>query len=277
MDPHQESSEATRCIERDGRMMPARDALGNRESEATPRRGAASHSVKAVEGAVALLYGYARPAVRDLDQGPPLLRANRNIDGATLGSVLDRVLQQVAKQNTQGFRLAGHREGLGIDDPQIDASLPGCRKHVANGEGDGFTQVGRRAFGRLGGGVLTRQYQHLVDEAPGAIDAREHTACRHRSRLAIGGALHALDLQTQGRQRRSQLVGRIGDEASLCIEGFGKPRKQEIDFVNQRANFVWQPRHRQGRQLIGGSTSDLLSGAREWARRLRYDPPNGQH
>jgi hypothetical protein len=127
-------------------------------------------------------------------------------------------------------------------------------------------------------GFLAGQHQQLLDQAYRAVYALVEPG---DAGLAFGGrvavAAQGLGLQLERRQRRTQLVRRVGHKMFLCLEGAAHAAEQQVELVHQRPHLVGQPFGGQRRQIIGAAARHLAPGPLYGRQRAADDPPDGQH
>jgi hypothetical protein len=104
---------------------------------------------------------------------------------------------------------------------------------------------GRRA------GLASRQRQQLLDQPRRALDACGQRGLRLVAGCVVAGAAQQAELQPQRRQRRAQLMRRVGDKRALRVEGHRQALQQRIQCAHQRRRLVGQPVERQRRQRVG--------------------------
>ena len=119
---------------------------------------------------------------------------------------------------------------------------------------------------RCGAVLESRHREQLLDEPRRARHAGIESCQR---RLAFGrfaGRAERIDLQTQRRERRAQLVCGIRNERALVLERGREPPQQIVERIDQRRHFVGEPcdRQRLGRhRLAAPQTQCQLVQGRE--------------
>ncbi len=256
------------------------DRLDDGQAQATAGGLAAGHAVEAVEHAFAFVRRDAGAAVFHLHRHRAGAAEHRDVDGAPARGVLDRVVDQVAQQDLQRVGLAFDAGRVSLLQAQVDALGSGHARQVGGRAARQVGQVhrpglGSRAFG--GGGLLPRQDQELFNQARSAVDAGRQAAHCHLARFWRIGAVQALCLQAQGRERRAQFVRGIGHEMLLGLERSAHAAKQQVQFLHQRAHFVGQAGIGNRRQIVGLARRHLRAHARHRLQRATDDPPHDQH
>jgi hypothetical protein len=155
------------------------------------------------------------------------------------GRVVDGVVDQVAHQLLQqrGVAVEHHARcaGLGAVVAQVDALLDGARHGLAH-HLDGEPRQVAGLVVRVGAVALgARQRQQLVHRVRGALAGAADLLERLLQLVGIGAlALRQVGLHAQARQRRLQLVRRVGQKALLRADGVVELVEQLVHRRHQR-------------------------------------------
>ncbi len=154
-----------------------------------------------------MLSGDARASVGDGEQRLVSIRRHANVDRRCLGSILDRVVNDIRDRLAEHQTIGGDRHAVRHVDREPLIPLfrknPERRHHVA-GE---LPEVDAFAREPDGAGVAMRQAQQCVDEIRQAVDLFEHAADGFFVfRRCTGFAEPDLTNAANHGERRSELV-----------------------------------------------------------------------
>src|SRR5438270_3178579 len=191
------------------------------DGEAQPAAGArgAGHAVEAFQNALALLGRDARAVILDFHERPPVARPGAHGNVAAARRVFDRVVDQVAERLAQEERVSADARRR-----EFEAEVELARERAVP------PFVGRALRQTL----RVRRRTRL--DMPTALGARQGKQLVRQPRDAYGGAVHLLDFDSallrarlrerelgvppQPRERRAQLVRRVGEKALLVAVRF---------------------------------------------------------
>jgi hypothetical protein len=257
-----------------------RHRLGDRQPQATAGGRRVGQAVEAVEHARALGLRNARAAVLH-HQHPPargLADQHADLDAAAGRRILDGVFNQIAQQQAQRVGMARHQGRFQAREPDLLRTDLGVGHRLADHRARQRHQVQRRRRGALGQArLLARQFHQLAHQPRGAVDAGVQPLQRALAGLGVAGAAQPLHLQPERRQRRAQLVRRVGHEALLHLEGLAQALQQTVEFLHQRANLVGQVLPGQRRQVVGAARGHLLPHPFHRRQRAAHQPAHGEH
>ena len=197
-----------------------------------PRRGGAGHAVEAVEHAIALLRGNAGPVVADDQHGArPVSRAG-----------VRPTRRPGRPQANSGSRcragcgpVRAARLGLAIARGTASRAFQAEVDVAPSASGSISSITSRTSCGRSTGSalaaaivLLARQRQQLLDQAGRPCDAGFEPSHGLVAVCAGRRRPQRLHLQVERRQRRAQLVRRIGDERALALDGLLEPGQQVV-------------------------------------------------
>ena len=252
------------------------DAAHQRQAQAAARGllGLRLGAVEAVEDPAALGVRNAGPIVLDHQQRLSAAALQAQVDAAT--PVLDAVVQQVAQQHGQRLAVAVHQHRIAAFHAQVDA--PGLRErgrvdHAVAAQRIQRDRLRRRL--RLGT-VLPGQREQLLDQMGRAVDALPELLQRLRAGGVVRRAPQRLQLQLQRRQRRAQLMRRVGDEVLLLLEGLPHAVQQAVEFGDQRLDLGGEVLVVDRRQVLRRAARQLLAHPLQRRQRMRDHPPHDQ-
>ena len=98
--------------------------------------------------------------------------------------------------------------------------------------------------------LVARQGEQLLHQVNRALDRRAEIGARLEPRRLVRRSIEQLQLQTNRRQRRAQLVGGIGNEGALRLKCRMQAHQQAIELFDQRRDFLRQPVRGDGRQAV---------------------------
>ena len=231
--------------------MPFDDAAYDRQPQpAALRRIVAGRTIavvhdpiEAVEHTLQRLRRNARTVIADPQPHTAAIgRCQRHLDARGRRIVAQRILEQVADQDTQRIRIALHggRKTIGrVERHRRTAFARGDRQigdHGARKRG----QVHRR--GRLleRAGLLARQGQQLRHQPDRSLQPAAHHREGFAAFVVVAGAFGELDLQLQRGQRRAQFVSGVGDECALRQHRALEPRQQIVQRVREGQDLARQ-------------------------------------
>ena len=142
------------------------------DGQSEPAAGRLLSPVQAMEAAqdrIPATGGNSRAAVADVQVAPTIGDGYPDTHRAAGRCVADGVVDQIADQHAQPFRLAGDDAAGGGSKREIEILFEYL---VPETGADGFgqhRQVNRLRIGQSGFGVETGQLQHLVDEVGSAV------------------------------------------------------------------------------------------------------------
>jgi hypothetical protein len=185
--------------------MQARDGLGDGQAEAAAfrlRRTFRGRAVEALQHALTLGGRDAGAAVVHRQDEMAGRAQHLHVHRAAFGRVLDGVVDQIAQQDGQGLRVAGHGGVLGLRVDGRQAQVDGARLRGGGSLRHGLAcQIGQRhgLRGRAHGGLrlVPGQGQELLHQARGAVDAGGQALGGVLARGGVGRALQGLGLQLE--------------------------------------------------------------------------------
>ena len=218
------------------------DRAHDREPQTRSARGAVARrvgAVEAIEDALALLGGNARPVVFD-EEPDPSRRAGLDAhahEPPLGGRVLDRVAHQVAQRLGEPVGVGSQRRRR--DGTELEAAV-GEQAHPVP------QLAARRTVRSIGSirrnwvcSVLASSSRSSTRRLMRAISACTRRSTRRTS--APDGSLlrgEHLELAADHGQRRAQLVRGVGDERALARERVGEPVEHVVEGVGQHAHLV---------------------------------------
>src|SRR6185312_7298604 len=217
-------------LERDAGTMAVGDRADDGQAESASPLGGVRAAEEAVEHALALGRRNAGTLIHDRQpRAGDRLRFGSTVDAdhylSADRAVSDGVVDEVANEDAKRIAIAVHENGLvrarglgGSREAQLDLALLGERVHILDRlartglECDGL-QLQGRAFG-----LLASEREQLARKMDGALDRATEPRASFASSALIACTIEQLKLQRQRRERRAQLVSRIGDEGPLLLE-----------------------------------------------------------
>src|SRR3954468_23566430 len=246
-------------LQRDARAVQRRDLADDGQPEPAAVLLRPEDAVEALEHAGSLLHRDRRAVVADREAALPVRgAAGLHRHAPAFLAVADRVVDQVVDQLAQAVCI--RMDGQGLLRPleaQVDVALDGLRHpfhaHVQR-EGVQVQRVQLHLLQRAR--LVARERKELAHQArePVGTDVQLRQRMAHALGLAL--AQGQLDLRLQAAHGRLQLVGGIGDEAILEVEGAGQARHEAVDFVHQRAHLAGDVVRLDGAQVRGGAAGD---------------------
>ena len=158
--------------------------------------------------------------------------------------------------------------------PSHEYHASGLRTEIDALGGRECDHVGHTAAGKRGqvnphqwpvrhAGFFARQRQQLLRQPRGALQAASEFGKRRLALGVAGSAFGELRLQMHRRERRAQLVRRIGDERALRGQRLPKAFEQSVEGVDQRLHFT---RHRRIRPAARALWKSVAPGRPPRAR-----------
>ena len=184
----------------------------------------AARSPEALERVLGVLGAQAGAVVADGHERAVALLAHGDPDGAALGPVHERVLDQVAERASERVRVPADAHGSGC----IDG-------HLSSGAVERELIQPHRLCTAGARGVLSGECEQLVEQAREsrgvALDVGQH--------VGVGAVLcDVRGIAPQRGERGPQLVRGIGDEAALGLARLLERGEHRIERLRQRADLV---------------------------------------
>src|ERR1700687_4476042 len=241
------------------------------------RAGAGSRRVRfveALEDPLAILDRDARAVVPDHQSRPARVHLETDRDGRT--GVPERIVDEDPQELPQRVLVAGH---LDVDQVDLEPALGMDGRRLASHVHDHRTQVDWREL-EPKPRVRARQREQSIDQPAHALAFLRNvrggrTLDRFGDRRPVRKqARVALD----GRQRRPQLVRRVGDEAALRVQRGGEPSIGVLELVQHAVEAGGEQRHLITASGSGQAAPEIaragdLSGRPQNARGRRISPP----
>ncbi|MDA8286436.1 MAG: hypothetical protein M0Z42_24765 [Actinomycetota bacterium] len=215
--------------------MVADDGRHDRQTEASPSGDARTRGVSAeerVEDAVSVLRVHAGAVIGHFEQHMIFKEPNADLDRHPLCGVLDGIRHQVVHDLSETRRVSmNHGFGWRFKD---DVAVGRRHTRSSDGRGDHRDQVhGSEHQGSLT--IEASQKQQVVDEKPHAVGFLSDAM--HGDRQVSGvlsGAIEDLGVSLDRRERRTQLVGRVSQEAAQALLGRGAGRERFLNLCQHR-------------------------------------------
>ncbi len=256
--------------------MGRRDQVDDREAE--PGAALAAGLVGAAEALERPLEEAGRKAravVADVQLDAPVRRARPEPDRAL--AVAERVLDQVVERLLEPQPVAGEDDRAAVD-LEAAAGLVGAHGEAA---GDRLEQRARLDLlpPELQLALLPPREQQQVLGDPGEPVGLDRGGAERL--LELGDRplppQRQVELRPQQRERRPQLVARVGDEAALVLDGGLDPRQHLVQRPAEPGDLVLAGRHGQpapGR--LGGDPGGLAAHLVDRPERGAGEPPAGE-
>jgi hypothetical protein len=183
--------------------------------------------------------------------------------------VSDGVLEQVEHESFDQARLAEQPGGLKPAINRNSAHLGLAEKPVGDIPGDDV-QLDRR---RMGDPPLPlSQCQKGVDQPLLLFVLLQHllTGLPECARAGVGIAQHHFHHRANGGERSAQLVGGVGHEPALSLEGAFQSAQQSVDRVSELPELI--ARAGQGKTPMKVGLRDLLGGGCDRPQRPEHSP-----
>ncbi len=233
----------------------------DRQPEARAAGLAAVAAPEALEHQLALGRGDARPPVHHPRHA---LRLDLDLDRGALRRMGEGVLHQIADRLEQHLRLAAHPDRTGrAGQGQMPAPGQGQGRHIFHHPAAQVLEIDpmRRVEHE---GLQLRHAQQLADDAAHDVDVGLDLV----SGRAVGQGAHP---HAQDRQRRAQLVRRVGGELPLDAEALLEPVERLVHRLGQGRDLIGQAIGGQTQRQAGGP--DVLGHLRRLHHR-REGPPH---
>jgi hypothetical protein len=201
------------------------DRLRDRESESRAAAHGAGCAPEPLEDAGHVLGANAGPVVVDFDEHLAVVGADPYEDSASTRCVPDRVVDQDDDQLAEAGVIATDHAGLRID-AERDAAIAGELREGSGAFGRHVAEVHRHPAQRDRAGIGASEEQQVVDERREVTDLGiDVVECLGRGLRLAAIAAEMLDGAPDDRQRRSQLMARVGGELALTAQG--RPLRDE--------------------------------------------------
>ncbi len=210
--------------------------FGNASSDSQAKPGPASEALvkpdETAEGPFSLSCGDTRPLVADGNVVALAGGCEAGCNGGVLGAVLDGIGQQRPHEGIDQRPMAACQSlDRFIFQDRVDI-LSECQWcHIGNALLQNFRQVMILAR-EVRAGIDPVQQQHLLHQMHHPVHGK-YQVCKPIRVISTG----FLEIKAQRRQRRPELMGGIGGEASLPLQGLVKAVQQAVDSVNQARHF----------------------------------------
>ena len=214
-----------------------RDLLDDGQAQA----GTAGDRVDAVESRERIFHDRRRQAIAivgDFQREAFRRRSHADRDNAGIARVPDSVVDQVGQHFAQQHFASQHHGGRGLAlVAQINVFKGGGWQEALDDLAHELNQIDRLLPHAEAAGLGLGERQQLLDQVRRASSTSLDLEQAGTQRQCLGFVERQLGLKPESCERRTQLVGRIGDEMALRLHRPRQPRHHQVDRFDQGTDF----------------------------------------